>query len=65
MAETTSFVNETLELPLAHTIPNKADAAYRRQDQLDKRVKLMQQWQQHVETAIIDGVVINLAKARK
>ena len=64
-AETTNFANETLELALAHTIPNKAEAAYRRQDQLDKRVKLMQQWQQHVETAITDGVVINLAKARK
>jgi len=64
-AKTTSFTNEILELALAHTTPNKADAAYRRQDQLDKRVKLMQQWQQHVETAIIDGVVINLAKARK
>ena len=47
-AETTSFANETLELALAHTIPNKAEAAYRRQDQLEKRAKLMQQWQQYV-----------------
>ena len=50
-AETTNFANETLELALAHTIPNKAEAAYRRQDQLEKRAKLMQQWQQFVESA--------------
>jgi integrase len=57
-AETTSFANETLELALAHTIPNKAEAAYRRQDQLEKRVKLMQQWQQYIETeSQISGVI--------
>jgi integrase len=64
-SECTQFQNETLELALAHTIKNKAEAAYRRQDQLDKRAKLMQQWQQHVETAITDCAVINLATARK
>lgn len=50
-AETTNFANETLELALAHTIKNKAEAAYRRQDQLEKRAKLMQQWQTYVDTA--------------
>ena len=50
-AETTSFANETLELALAHTIRDKAEAAYRRQDQLEKRVALMEQWAQYVETA--------------
>jgi integrase len=64
-SECTQFQNETLELALAHTIKNKAEAAYRRQDQLDKRAKLMQQWQQHVETAITDCAVINLATARR
>ena len=49
-AETTNFANETLELALAHTIANKAEAAYRRQDQLEKRAKLMQQWQAFIET---------------
>jgi integrase len=64
-SETTNFANETLELALAHTIANKAEAAYRRQDQLDKRSKLMQQWQRHVESAVTDGAVINIAMARK
>jgi len=48
-AETTGFANETLELALAHTIRDKAEAAYRRQDQLPKRSKLMEQWSNFVE----------------
>ena len=43
-AETTDYPNETVELALAHTIKNKAEAAYRRQDQLGKRIKLMEEW---------------------
>ena len=43
-AETTDYPNETVELALAHTIKNKSEAAYRRQDQLDKRSKLMSEW---------------------
>ena len=64
-SEETRFQNETLELALAHTIKNTSEAAYRRQDQLDKRVKLMQQWQQHVENAITQGVVVILSANRK
>ena len=59
-SERTQFQNETLELALAHTIKNKAEAAYRRQDQIEKRAKLMQQWQQHVETVANSGTVINM-----
>ncbi len=60
-SERTQFQNETLELALAHTIKNKSEAAYRRQDQLEKRALLMQQWQQHMETATAtDPVVIQL-----
>ena len=43
-AETTDYLNETVELALAHTIKNRAEAAYRRQDQLDKRFRLMDDW---------------------
>lgn len=64
-AEKTSFANETLELALAHTIPNKAEAAYRRQDQLEKRAKLMQQWQQFVETTSLPAQVTSIAKMRR
>jgi hypothetical protein len=35
-------------LALAHTIKDKAEAAYRRQDQLEKRFKLMELWAGYV-----------------
>ena len=48
-AETTEYSNETVELALAHTIQNKVEAAYRRQDQLEKRVCLMSDWEGFIE----------------
>lgn len=47
-AETTDYSNETVELALAHTIQNKAEAAYRRQDQLEKRAQLMTDWASYI-----------------
>jgi integrase len=63
-SETTNYSNEVLELALAHTIKNQAEAAYRRGDQLAKRAKLMQLWQQYVETPKSVDVVVPLSKAR-
>lgn len=63
-AETTSFANETLELALAHVIPNQTEASYRRLDQLEKRTKLMQQWQRYVETNHKAGDVVPIAARR-
>ena len=59
-SETTKFANETLELALAHTIKNKAEAAYRRKDQLEKRVTLMQLWQNYIETKQSTSTVLPL-----
>ena len=42
--ETTSHPNHVIEMALAHTIPNKAEAAYRRGALLEKRRELMEQW---------------------
>jgi len=42
--ETTSFPHEVIEMALAHTIKNKAEAAYRRGHLLDKRRELMDAW---------------------
>ena len=42
--EAHTFANETIELALAHTIKNKAEAAYRRGDQLERRRELMAAW---------------------
>lgn len=43
-SETTGFPHEVCEMALAHTIGNKAEAAYRRGDLFDKRRKLMEAW---------------------
>jgi len=45
-AEKTSFSREVCELALAHTIRDKTEAAYRRGDLFEKRVRLMQAWSQ-------------------
>jgi integrase len=43
-AEETSFSGEVAEAALAHAIPNKVEAAYRRTDFFEKRRKLMGAW---------------------
>ena len=63
-AETTSYSNETLELALAHTIKNQTEAAYRRGDQLEKRAKLMQQWQQYADTKQADNQLLKFERTR-
>jgi integrase len=42
--EGNSFPREVCEHALAHSLPDKVEAAYRRGDLLDKRVVLMQAW---------------------
>ena len=46
-AESTSYAHEVCEMALAHTIGNKAEAAYRRGDLFDKRRKMMADWAEH------------------
>lgn len=43
-AETTNFSNEVCEMALAHSIPGKSEAAYRRGDLFKKRRRLMEGW---------------------
>ncbi len=43
-AECTHFPHQVCEMALAHTIKNKAEAAYRRGDMIDKRRELMAAW---------------------
>lgn len=47
-AERTNFSREVCEMALAHTIKNKAEAAYRRGDLLEKRRALMASWEAFV-----------------
>ena len=46
-AEATIFPHEVCEMALAHTIANKAEAAYRRGDLFEKRRSLMQAWAEY------------------
>ena len=63
-SETTGFSHEVCEMALAHTISNKAEAAYRRGDLFDKRRKLMEAWAGYCASAVSDKVVRLKASAR-
>lgn len=56
-SETTSFPQEICEMALAHTIENKAEAAYRRGDLVEKRRKLMAEWASFCEPKVTGKVV--------
>lgn len=56
-SEQTSFPHETCEHALAHRISDKAEAAYRRGDQFEKRRKLMEAWTAFCEPATTTNVV--------
>lgn len=44
VAEETDYPSEVAEMALAHKIPNKVEAAYRRGDLFAKRKQLMEEW---------------------
>jgi integrase len=49
-AECTAYAHEVCEMALAHTIGNKAEAAYRRGDLFEKRRRLMADWASYCAT---------------
>lgn len=49
VAEETNFDGDVAEMALAHTIENKAEAAYRRGNLLEKRRTLMDAWGRYCE----------------
>lgn len=53
-SEQTSFPHETCEHALAHRISDKAEAAYRRGDQFEKRRELMEAWAKWCDSAAED-----------
>jgi integrase len=60
-AEETSVPGEVAEAALAHAVPNKVEAAYRRTDFLDKRRKLMDAWSAYCDGSSAN--VVQLARA--
>jgi hypothetical protein len=43
-AEATAHTREVAEQDLAHALPDKVEAAYRRGDMLEKRRRLLEEW---------------------
>ena len=62
-AECTGFSHEVCEMALAHTIPNAAEAAYRRGDLFEKRAKLMAAWAEFINSPRLDATVIPMKHA--
>ena len=59
-SEVSPFSSELRETALAHTIGNKAEAAYRRGDALEKRRAMMEAWAQWCEPR--EATVVDFAK---
>jgi integrase len=62
-AERTSFSREVAEHALAHSLPDKVEAAYRRGDLFDKRRRLMDAWAKFCDRPIPEGKVLPLRSA--
>ncbi len=59
-AERTNYPREVAEQALAHSIPDKVEAAYRRGDLLEKRRRLMSEWARFCGTPRKSGSVVRL-----
>jgi integrase len=66
-AERTNFPREVAEHALAHSLPDKVEAAYRRGDLFDKRRHLMEAWARYCSQvgAVGDVVPISSASAKR
>jgi len=63
-SECTAFPEIVSEMALAHTIPNKVEAAYRRGDLLEKRRQLMHAWAKYCDSVKAPGEVVSLKVKR-
>lgn len=59
-SERTQYPRDVAEMALAHTIKNKVEAAYRREDLLPKRALMMQDWANFIGTANKPAEVISI-----
>jgi integrase len=56
-AESTNYAHDVAEMALAHTIPDKVVAAYRRGDLLQKRTSLMRDWCRYLNAIAKAGAI--------
>ncbi len=61
-AESTDFPKEVVEKALAHKLPNRVEAAYRRTDFFDKRRELMLRWAVYLHAAQTEVPTANLMR---
>jgi integrase len=64
-AESTAYPAEVCEMALAHRIPDKAEAAYRRGELLEKRRNLMRDWQKYIDTPRTKATVTRIRRRSK
>ncbi|MGA7180189.1 MAG: tyrosine-type recombinase/integrase [Thiobacillaceae bacterium] len=65
VAEQTFYPHETAEMALAHAIGNKAEAAYRRGDLFQKRLRMMTDWEKHCRSKPVKADVVPIKRAKK
>jgi integrase len=58
--DNTSFERETIEFALAHKLPDKVEASYRRSTALNKRALLMEAWANYLDGANLAENVISM-----
>jgi integrase len=63
-SERTNYPNDVAEMALAHTIPSKVEAAYRRGDLFEKRRRLMADWADFLTKLEKPAQVIELKSKR-
>ncbi len=64
-AESTNFPREVCEHALAHSLPDKVEAAYRRGDLIDKHVQLMKAWADFCDKPQAEASVTSIGSQRK
>ena len=62
-AEHTNYPREVAEQALAHSLPDKVEAAYRRGDLFEKRRRLMAEWANFLDRPLVAGEVVKLRQA--
>lgn len=66
VSERTAYPRDVAEMALAHTIPDKVEAAYRRGDLFAKREKMMGDWAKFIATpATTGGKVVPLRRVKQ
>jgi integrase len=57
-SDLTAYPNELSEMAMAHTVPDKVEAAYRRGDQREKRRRMMADWAAYCDGAVAGDNVV-------